>query len=289
MPFDIQKALHLEKALAKKSFNFSKQDYAVMEKLDGWYVYIDCLEGRWQELSSSACRVIPAFEHYSELFKRTTPTESSARLIFEATIPGKEFSEVNGIFNRKYEQAENVIFNLHDMVYFEETYKPFRIRRKDFINFLDFLPEQLIEVVKPIPVIEITNDLAHFREIFEAVSANGAEGIIGKAINAGYNFGKRNNDILKLKNEVTIDATVLNYFFTRGDKGNEALNLALGLKDGTQFTVVVAKHSAIDTILNLGQNIIGKIVEVQAMERFPTGQLRQPVFKDFRFNKTESD
>ena len=39
MLYPIQKALHLHIAQSKKKFKF--QTYAVMEKFDGWYVYID--------------------------------------------------------------------------------------------------------------------------------------------------------------------------------------------------------------------------------------------------------
>jgi hypothetical protein len=290
MPFDIQKALHLSKALEKKSFDFSKSSWALMPKLDGWYVYIDCLEGRWQELSSSACRVIPALAEYSNELKKVKSLTKSTRLIFEATIPGMEFHEMNGVLNRKYELAENVVFNLHDVVIFEESHRPFNLRYETAKEF--YLPELqnvLLNSVRLIPILEKTSEISVFKDKFVELSEAGEEGVIAKRLDAGYSFGKRNNDILKLKAEFSCDYKIKNYFWTRGDKGNDAMNLTLQMKNGTEFNVVVNRHSAIETILNMGEAIVGKIAEIKAMEVMETGMLRQPVFKDFRFNKTEID
>lgn len=288
MPFDIQKVLHLDKALAKKSFNFSRSDWALMPKLDGWYVYIDCLEGRWQQLSSSACREIPAFQDLTEKFSKIKPLAKSGRLIFEATIPDKSFSETNGIFNRKYEQAENVILNLHDLVFFDDFSKPFASRNIDINNFAYEAASSGVTEIKKIDVIEITNDLVRVKELFSELTSSGEEGIIAKKLTAGYSFGKRNDDLLKLKLEQSVDARILNWFWTKGDKGNHAMNLTLGLKNGLKFNVVVNRHSAVDTILT-NPHIIGTIVEVSCMEFLETGMPRQAVFKDFRFNKVEND
>jgi len=288
MPFDIQKALHLNKALEKKTFNFGKHDWAVMEKRDGWYVYLDCLEGHWQNLSSSAGREIPALSDLSARIKQLKPLSSSSRLIFEATIPGMEFHEMNGILNRKFSQAENVVLNLHDIVYFDDTSFSFEKRYKMLKeNIYPRLKDAMEDTFELIPILEVTNDIEKFRELATDLILKGEEGVIGKRLTAGYSFGKRNNDLLKLKAEATFDCRILNWFWSKGDKGNDAMNLTLGRLNGTQFTVVVNRHAAIDIILS--ENVVGKVVEVACMEELPSGMLRQPVFKDFRFNKTEID
>lgn len=288
MPFDIQKALHLNKALEKKSFNFSRSDWAVMPKLDGWYVYADYLEGHWQPLSSSAGREIPALSDLSARLKELKPIESSARFIFEATIPETEFHVMNGILNRKFSQAENVILNLHDIVLFDEPNINFESRYTALQNnYYPYLKDKMEDVFELIPILEVTNDIEKFRDIAGQLILSGEEGIIGKDMDAGYSFGKRNNSLLKLKAEESFDCRVVNWFWSTGDKGNEAMNLTLVRSNGSQFTVVVNRHAAIDTIL--AENIVGKVVEVACMEELPSGMLRQPVFKDFRFNKTEID
>lgn len=288
MPFDIQKALHLNKALEKKSFNFSRSDWAVMPKLDGWYVYLDCIEGHWQQLSSSAGREIPALSELSQKLKALKPTESSARFIFEATIPDTEFHIMNGILNRKFSQAENVVLNLHDIVFFDAPNINFQSRYAALQNnYYPYLKEKMEDVFELIPILEVTNDLEKFRDIAGELILNGEEGIIGKSMSAGYSFGKRNNDLLKLKAEQSLDCRIVNWFWSTGDKGNEAMNLTLARSNGIQFPVVVNSHAAIETILS--ENVVGKVVEVACMEELPSGMLRQPVFKDFRFNKTEID
>lgn len=288
MPFDIQKALHLNKALEKRSFNFSRSDWAVMPKLDGWYVYADYLEGHWQPLSSSAGREIPALSDLSARLKELKPIESSARFIFEATIPETEFHVMNGILNRKFSQAENVILNLHDIVFFDAPNINFESRYTALQNnYYPYLKDKMEDVFELIPILEVTNDIEKFRDIAGQLILSGEEGIIGKDMAAGYSFGKRNNSLLKLKAEESFDCRVVNWFWSTGDKGNEAMNLTLVRSNGIQFTVVVNSHAAVDTIL--AENIVGKVVEVACMEELPSGMLRQPVFKDFRFNKTEID
>lgn len=286
MSLPIQKVLHLSEAKKLKKFSFNSP-YAIMEKLDGWYVYLDCIEGKWQQLSSSAGRVIPALESLSEQFHRIKSPRVSTRFIFEATIPGKPFHEMNGILNRKYEQATGVVLHLHDMIELEYYKNPFSLRYEILENnWFRKLQDELLDSVSLIPIIDKSCEEEDFNSHFSEIIAFGGEGIVLKKLNAGYSFGKRNTDVLKLKQEVTLDLSIMSYKWSKGEKGNDAMNLTLLYrKYSTLIDVVVAKHSDIKIIEDLGANIINKIAEIKAKEVLESGKLSQPTFKCFRFDK----
>ena len=87
----------------------------MFEKHDGWYGYLDfpaCI------IHSRAHREIPALKDLSDLIRKHRP-EVKGRLIFEIMIEGLEvdsFHELNGILNRKSEQAEDVYLQVHDFI-----------------------------------------------------------------------------------------------------------------------------------------------------------------------------
>ena len=44
-----QKALHLHLEEAKKSPKHLGHEYMIFEKYDGWFMYVDCINGVWQD------------------------------------------------------------------------------------------------------------------------------------------------------------------------------------------------------------------------------------------------
>lgn len=74
------------------------------------YLYVDYIDGVWYPPCTSSGRILPSVvTHLLVSFKKLSVPNNS-RLIFEGTIKGESFHTLNGIFNRKYEQAENVVF-----------------------------------------------------------------------------------------------------------------------------------------------------------------------------------
>ena len=67
-----QKVLHLHLEEAKKKPKITGR-YIVTEKLDGWYGYIDYLQGEWGKVTSSSGREIPSLLWARQVFQELTP------------------------------------------------------------------------------------------------------------------------------------------------------------------------------------------------------------------------
>ena len=131
MNYSPQKALHYSEAVKKK--NYIPQTFAIQPKLDGWFVMIDFIDGKWGKLTSRAEREIPSIAYLNELIAKALTPAEDIRLIFEATIPDMQFHELNGVLNRKSESAENVVLNLHDIVFLDRPELPFK-DRYEYVN-----------------------------------------------------------------------------------------------------------------------------------------------------------
>ena len=283
----IQKVLHFSEAKKKKSFKLS--NYAILEKLDGWFVYIDCIEGRWGTLNSSAGREIPSLEYLSKKITRLTPPARSTRFIFEATIPRKLFHETNGILNRKYEQAEGVVLNLHDMIPIDYPDTSFLSRYPTCSLYIDALQQVLGYQVQLVPIREISNEESVFYEHFSEIVSQQGEGVILKATDAGYYFGKRNQTMMKIKEEITKDLLVVGLEEGEGKYRDTLGSLVVQGKNKVTHSISGMTDEQRQEWWEYPLGIVGKVVEVKAMKELPDGTLREPRFKCVRLDKTIHD
>lgn len=284
MNYPVQKALHYNEAKAKKNFEFGT--YAIMEKLDGWFVYIDYIDGNWGKLSSRAEREIPSLDFLHEhIYKCLSPAENT-RFIFEATIPDMQFHELNGVLNRKSESAENVVLNLHDIIFLDRPELPFKDRYEYVNPAYIILKEWLGHWVKLVPILAVTSEEEKFLQLFQEVTSSGGEGIILKNYEAGYFFGKRNSNLMKIKEEVTKDLAVVGMVEGEGKYAGTLGALIVQSRDGTKHTVSGMTDAQRDEWWSSTRSIIGQVVEIKAMKELPDGSLREPRFKACRFDKT---
>jgi hypothetical protein len=285
MALPIQKVLHLSEAKKKKSFQFNS-NYAILPKLDGWYVYLDCIEGIWGELCSSAGREIPSLTYLSKKFKRLSTPSRNLRFIFEVTIPDKLFHGTNGILNRKYEDAEGVVLNLHDVVPIDESSTPFYVRYENCKMYIDVFQQVIGEQASLIEILEVSKEEPVFYDHFGNVISKGGEGVILKDIDSGYFFGKRNDRMLKIKEEVTKDLLVVGFLKGEGKYSDTLGALVVQGKNGVRHSVSGMTDAQRDMWFVMPSLIHGKVVEVKAMKELPDGSLREPRFKCIREDKT---
>lgn len=284
MNYPVQKALHYNEAKTKK--NFELGTYAIMEKLDGWFIFADCIGGKWGNLKSRAEREIPSIAYLNEKIAKALPSDRNVRVIFEATIPNMQFHELNGVLNRKYEDAENVVLNLHDVVWLDEPEIPFTARWRDIDIFFMYLTEFLGKQVQQVPILAVTSDEETIYKHFTAILDNGGEGIILKNCNSGYFFGKRNAHLMKVKEEVTKDLAAVGMVEGEGKYAGTLGALIVQSRDGTKHQVSGMTDAQRDEWWSSTRSIIGKVVEIKAMKELPDGSLREARFKCVRFDKT---
>jgi ATP-dependent DNA ligase len=284
MTYPIQKVLHFHEAKAKK--NFKLETYAIMEKKDGWLLYCDFIDGKWGKLSSRAEREIPSVDYLNPLIASVIFPKQDTRLIFEATIPNLPFHELNGILNRKSEKAENVVLNLHDVIPLNIPETPFKVRAKFIDDYFHRLQQVLEEQVAVIPVLAITSEEEEFYRHFNKIISEGGEGIVLKNWEAGYFFGKRNANMMKIKEEVSKDLAVVGMVEGEGKYKGTLGALVVQSRDGTKHQVSGMTDDQRERWWNSRELIVGQVVEVKAMKELPDGQLREPRFKCIRHDKT---
>jgi hypothetical protein len=160
-----QLCLHLHKEEEKKNPKIY-EDHLVTQKLDGIYTYIDYNTATgWGYIYSRQGRKIPAFFWAKDFFNATLIKPSvNLRLIMEATIDGKEFHELNGIFNRSDKkidhQAYDAIFNLHDIIltdtYFINIPENYALKRWNLLQVLDI--SKCENKIRKIPLLTISDN-----------------------------------------------------------------------------------------------------------------------------------
>lgn len=118
-----QKALHLHLEEDKKKSKHQGHEYCVMEKFDGWYMYVDLIDGEWQGIRSKTGRTLPSMAKYDKLLEELPVPAANCRFIFEAVIPQEdgprgymEFKDCNGLFNQKKRALDNVVIKMHDVL-----------------------------------------------------------------------------------------------------------------------------------------------------------------------------
>lgn len=286
-----QKVLNLDKALKLKVSKITGL-YIITGKIDGWFTTFNYTKSNntWSAPLSSANRPIPAFNWLLEegiLAKLPIPKEDCI-LIAEAYIPDLIFSETNGIFNRSKGEYScyQVRFALHDLVYISSN-QPASTRYKQ-LQQLDLSKVKDYFHIVPIELVSEYHSKL-WDTTFENLVNQGYEGLVAKRADSLYSFGKRNSDLLKLKLELTVDLVAIRLEEGFGEKGNPSLTLVSQRSNGIEVRTVISKHEDQALFRATPEAVIGKVVEIKAMEEFSDGQLRQPVFVRVREDKPEGE
>lgn len=286
--FKPQKVLSLDKALSLKKPKIHG-DYILTEKIDGWDTNIiyDEWSGKWLPPMSSRMRVIPAFAWMIEKLDKLPKPHATCVLKAEAYLPDVDFHTMNGIFNRTVGNfsCRDVHFALHDIVYPNQaTSAATRLRCLQDLDTSSWNNWKKIEVLH-----EGAFDARVWYNIFDKTVEEGGEGIVAKQVTSFYQQGARNASLLKLKLECTVDLLAVRLEESIGEKGFPSLTLVSVNKRGTEVRTVISRLIDIEKFSTDPNSIIGKVVEIKGMEILEDGQIRQPVFKCIRSDKTREE
>ena len=282
----VQKAKHLYLELDKKKPACEGVEYAIFEKYDGWYGYID-LDGTdkaW--ITSRAGRAIPSLVELSRKLRGAAPKDLVGRLIFEITIPSiPDFSTLNGVLNRSKApcQADGVVLKCHDLLLV--TPASFDIRYALLQTLVSAIDRDWVQVA-PIHGIGSYKDVQSFAEV---VWERGGEGAIGKAIRATYHEGKRDYTLIKVKEDVDADLLVIDMVEGAGKYTGTLGALICRSRDGNKHRISGMTDEQRYQWWTNPSAIVGSIVEIKAMKKLKDGQYREPRFKAVRFDKTVAD
>lgn len=280
---EIQKAKHLYLEMDKKKPAISSP-YMMFEKHDGWYGYLDfpsCV------IHSRKHREIPALKELSDLIRKHRPS-TKGRLIFEIMIEGYEvdrFHELNGILNRKSEQAEGVYLQVHDYV---EDFQLCKMTAHHRYQFAKEIVRRInLPQVRVSPILGVSNDPTQWQAEAEKIWQRGGEGLILKARNGRYQPAMRNSSLMKIKEEVTVEMLVLDVIEGTGDHEGMAGKILCKDEVGQKHEIGMgsATHKERTEWLKNPDVIKGQVVEIKAMKKLKDGSYREPRFKAIRHDK----
>lgn len=294
LSIEVQKALHLHLEEDKKAPKHLGHEYAVFEKYDGWYMYVDCIDGVWQGIRSKTGRLLRSMDWYNELLEAGPKPNQNIRLIFEAVIPGMIFKDLNGQFNQTKKRLTNVVCWCHDVLFQKYPHTIFSKRYDRLISVLKHLDYGWL---RRAPILGLFDDPEVWKSHYERIVSNRdeyghfGEGVILKKWDAPFNPGKRDYTLMKIKCELTLDLLVVGWGKGKpGTKYEDTLGfLVVKEMDGTTHQVSGMSDDQRAEWARDFELIRGQVVEVAAMKRLPNGSLREARFKAVRYDKIAAD
>lgn len=139
---------------------------------------------------------------------------------------------------------------------------------------------------------EVKNNEVELMQMANEIWAAGGEGVVARPLYSGYQPGKRNAGMVKLKKGVSFDLKVVSLEEGTGKYKNHVGKLVCAdrngkvIKVGSGLTDEERKRWWSEFFYD---EIVGKIVQVDAMAVSTKGVLREPRFKGIRHDKTEVD
>lgn len=271
----------------------------ISEKLDGVFCVAKCaMENGYPavHIYSRTGEEYKSMEHLKpELWLIYTYLRTSY-IIFEAYTPGEEQPIISGWCRDTKKQHEKLMAYVHDALNgmdFEQgtgtnTYQ-------ERLNKLNTLPWQDIHWCRLVPQFIVTSD-EEVKAFAQKVWNSGGEGAVVRYANGTYMPGKRNWTMVKLKQGVSYDLEVIALQPGHGKYEGMLGALICRFRDGKTVTVGSGltdeqrrMWSPTPAFLNLGDDILHKIVQVDAMAESKNGVLREPRFKGIRYDKKEAD
>ena len=296
VPMKPQLALHLFKELEKKTPQCFGIDYLIFEKDDGWYGYIDFTgagptgQGGDRGMSRKM-REIPSLREFSASLHQHAHMYRvpQGRMIFEIRVTGAPvFKDLNGLLNRSAGDcaARGAYIHVHDFIPAARNL-PFASRYEIASKVVSQLQHGRVFLAPIIGIGTPTTMKLHFDDIV----SRGGEGVIGKNPEAPYQEGKRNCNLLKIKEEVTLELKVIGVEAGRtGTKYARTLGKIVCVDSkGIEHPLSGMSDEERDLWWENPLLIIGQVIQAKAMKVLSNGSLREGRYECIRHDKSEID
>ncbi|PWM76703.1 MAG: hypothetical protein DBY32_11300 [Phascolarctobacterium sp.] len=272
----------------------------ISEKLDGVYALAHCcFEGDVPavHIFSRTGEEYKSLEHLKPELWSIYEKNATAFIIFEAYAPGIEQPVISGWCRDTKKQHTEVKAYIHDALthsdFLEDRAPIFTYEQR--LKLLSRIEWQELHWCKIIPqyLVHTQEEVDDFaQKIWNA----GGEGAIVRYADGLYAPGKRDWTMVKYKQGVSYDLEVVALQPGHGKYEGMLGALICRFKDGKTVTVGSGLTdeqrriwSPTPAFLGLGDDIMHKIVQVDAMAESKNGVLREPRFKGIRYDKLEGD
>ena len=264
----------------------------VEPKLDGIRVVAVCDAEHEVEIYSRGGKPLPALDFIkSQIASLQKAYFKGQDVMFDGEVLGESFNHTVSIARKRDVDATGAVFHIFDLVTApagktiqdvmvqgarDVAYETRRSKLEAARNVVNHSPNlALVDPVFASNEEDIANAYAEFR-------SQGLEGAVVKAASGRYEF-KRSKGWQKIKGEETYDLEVVDIL--EGTGKYEGM-LGAVVVDFNGVNVRVGSGFSDEDRKELGESIIGKVVEVEAHEVTPDGSLRHPRFVRIREDKS---
>lgn len=252
------------------------------------------------EIYSRTGKRYTSLNHVSERLKKlSTYTSPNVVLMFEVFEEGSSLATISGRTRDTKKQYKEAMAMVFDCVPYDDF-----VSGKCDMSFSqrillakDVLKSEVGSCIHLVEAMGIYNEDEARSKASELIS-EGHEGLVLRKLQGVWQAGKRNEDILKIKNKLEFDLEVVGIEKGRPDsKYADTLGKIVvrfrsgGRSDGDIINIPISgmtdtqRHEWWDN----PDLIVGRIVEVHAFDYSEHGSLQQPRFKCIRDDKSEAE
>ena len=273
--------------------HFLDDNYIAQPKYDGCFAAVTTFGGDFEVQSRTGER-IKSCDHLGEEILSVIPPYN---VVFgEAWCPNTEQATISGDF-RRHSASPNlklVVFDMVTRAEFIKGYSPrsYTERRDTFMSY--WCPHAEESMFRPSVRVSPSHNPGtygnHEALRDEYLAKGGYDGLILRNPYAPWIKGNgTDGDIIKAKRVLSFDLEVLGVNEGTGKMKGLAGTLTLRWKDGRTIEAGGLDYLTREAWLMFPERIIGKIVEVEAMDYSSDGVLREPRIKSVRFDKEKAD
>ena len=264
------------------------------EKLDGVFCLAYCPPGvAHVYIYSRTGELYTSLNHLHMELRYLANVSQCEIIIFEAFTPYFPQPQISGWCRDTKNQHPFVKAYIHDIMTLEDFQKGYsEVTNKDRYDYLKEI--MLINSFVHLNLINkfAAHSLASVYAFADEVWEDGGEGIVLQDPFSGYQAGKRNGTLIKIKKGVSFDLKVTALEEGKGKYVGKVGKLVCRDAKGTLVKVgsglTDQERSWWWTEFGY-RDILNKIVQIDAMAVSSKGVLREPRFKGIRHDKTEVD
>lgn len=285
----IQLCLPREKMNNKKTPQFPLM---YSEKLDGVFCFALC-DLTSVHIFSRTGEEYLSLEHLKPELYDISKTLGTDIIIFEGYAKGVPQPTISGWCRDTKAQHYEVGAYVHDALSLDEFWgtceaRPYEERSQE-LNRIEFWQSYHHTFLVPQYFAYTWSEID---KAAERIWNAGGEGLVVRDPSVGYLPGKRNETMMKVKKYISYDLKVLSLQEGTGKYTGMVGALVCQFRDGKEVIVGTGLTDAQRKRWwseFFYDEIVGKIVQIDAMSESTKGVLREPRFKGIRTDKTEGD
>lgn len=276
----VQKVLDIDKAKPEKL----KWPMLFSEKIDGVY----CLALKYDYTVTIYSRTGEVYVSMKHIENQLSYVMSDGDIvIFEAYEPNTAQSVISGHCRDTKAQHPELTAYCHQYIAIEEFVHGGENTFKESYEILcDMMSCTDIEVIHQILVYSLDEAM----ELTKFIWANGGEGSILRNPNGVFQGGKRNDNVLRIKQGESYDLMVVGRYPGKGKYTGMVGGIICRFKDDKFIAIGTGLSDAQRKLWwDHPEEIDGFIVQIDAMRGSSKGKLREPRFKGIRYDKDVAD